>query len=132
MYRIGVDVGGTFTDFTLLDEADGSVHFYKTASTPHDPSQAIETGLREMLSSLGFDAAAVTYLGHGTTVATNIVIERAGARTGLLTTKGFPPPPLGSAAQNCQMSSTVPSWAHHTRGDYLALPCKCLAPTELQ
>lgn len=89
MYRIGVDVGGTFTDFTLHDDANGEVHFYKTASTPHDPSQAIEEGLRAMLAQLGFAAADVGYLGHGTTVATNIVIERRGARTGLLTTKGF-------------------------------------------
>lgn len=89
MYRIGVDVGGTFTDFTLLDETSGQIHFYKTPSTPHDPSEAIENGLRGMLEGLSFDAGDVTYLGHGTTVATNIVIERRGARTGLVTTKGF-------------------------------------------
>lgn len=89
MYRIGVDVGGTFTDFTLLDEPSGEVHFYKTPSTPHDPSEAIENGLRGMLDGLGFAPGDVSYLGHGTTVATNIVIERRGARTGLVTTKGF-------------------------------------------
>lgn len=89
MYRIGVDVGGTFTDFTLLDESSGEVHFYKTPSTPHDPSEAIENGLRGMLDGLGFAPANVSYLAHGTTVATNIVIERRGARTGLMTTKGF-------------------------------------------
>jgi N-methylhydantoinase A len=89
MYRIGVDVGGTFTDFTLLDETSGEIHFYKTPSTPHDPSEAIEVGLRGMLDGLGFDAKDVEYLGHGTTVATNIVIERRGAKTGLVTTKGF-------------------------------------------
>lgn len=89
MYRIGVDVGGTFTDFTLLDESSGEVHFYKTPSTPHDPSEAIENGLRGMLDGLGFAPANVSYLAHGTTVATNIVIERRGARTGLVTTKGF-------------------------------------------
>ena len=87
MYRIGVDVGGTFTDFTLLDEARGEVRFFKVESTPADPSEAIENGLRQMLSTV--DAAKVGYLGHGTTVATNIVIERRGARTGLLTTRGF-------------------------------------------
>src|SRR5215217_6866451 len=89
MYRIGVDVGGTFTDFTLLDDSSGEVHFFKTSSTPHDPSEAIENGLRAMLGELGFDPGSVTYLAHGTTVATNIVIERRGARTGLVTTKGF-------------------------------------------
>ena len=89
MYRIGVDVGGTFTDFTLLDESSGDIHFYKTPSTPHDPSEAIEHGLRGMLDTLDMAAGQVTYLGHGTTVATNIVIERRGARTGLITTRGF-------------------------------------------
>lgn len=89
MYRIGVDVGGTFTDFTLLDETSGEIHFHKTPSTPHDPSEAIENGLRGMLGRLGYAAGDVSYLGHGTTVATNIVIERRGARTGLVTTKGF-------------------------------------------
>ncbi|SEQ41028.1 N-methylhydantoinase A [Devosia sp. YR412] len=89
MYRIGVDVGGTFTDFTLLEQESGEIHFFKTPSTPHDPSEAIENGLRAMLEELSFSAADVVYLGHGTTVATNIVIERRGARTGLITTKGF-------------------------------------------
>lgn len=89
MYRIGVDVGGTFTDFTLHDQSSGNIHFSKVPSTPHDPSEAIENGLRLMLGELGLDPAGVGYLGHGTTVATNIVIERRGARTGLMTTKGF-------------------------------------------
>jgi len=89
MYRIGVDVGGTFTDFTLLEQESGHIHFFKTPSTPHDPSEAIENGLRAMLQELSFAPSDVVYLGHGTTVATNIVIERRGARTGLVTTKGF-------------------------------------------
>ncbi|MCA4910051.1 MAG: hydantoinase/oxoprolinase family protein, partial [Methylobacterium sp.] len=88
MYRIGVDVGGTFTDFTVHDEADGRILFFKVPSTPADPSEAIEKGLVEMLALFGMSAANVGYLGHGTTVATNIVIERRGARTGLLTTRG--------------------------------------------
>jgi N-methylhydantoinase A len=89
MLRIGVDVGGTFTDFTLLDETSGAVRFFKVESTPSDPSEAIENGLAQMLATFGLEAARVGYLGHGTTVATNIVIERRGARTGLLTTRGF-------------------------------------------
>ncbi|MBM6581860.1 hydantoinase/oxoprolinase family protein [Microvirga sp. BT689] len=88
-YRIGVDVGGTFTDFTLLDPSNGEIRFFKVGSTPHDPSEAIEQGLRLAFAEFGIDARRVAYLGHGTTVATNIVIERRGARTGLLTTKGF-------------------------------------------
>jgi len=89
MHRIGVDVGGTFTDFTLLDEARDAVVFHKTPSTPHDPSEAIERGTRELLAREGLDAAQVAHFGHGTTVATNLVIERRGVRTGLITTRGF-------------------------------------------
>lgn len=89
MYRIGIDVGGTFTDFTLLAEADGKVSFHKVASTPHDPSEAIERGIADLLRDHRIAPAQVTHIGHGTTVATNLVIERKGALTGLITTKGF-------------------------------------------
>ena len=89
MYRIGIDVGGTFTDFTLLDARDGQLSFFKVPSTPADPSEAIEMGLRQMADAFGYEPAHVVYLGHGTTVATNTVIQRTGARTRLLTTKGF-------------------------------------------
>lgn len=89
MYRIGVDVGGTFTDFVMVDTADGSLAFHKVPSTPHDPSSAIAAGIAEMLELNGVDPASVGYVGHGTTVATNMVIERRGVPTALLTTKGF-------------------------------------------
>ena len=89
MVRIGIDVGGTFTDFILMNEDDGAIRFFKVPSTPGDPSEAIESGLIQLMADAGVDGAKVGYLGHGTTVATNIVIERKGARTGLLTTKGF-------------------------------------------
>ncbi len=89
MFRIGVDVGGTFTDFTVLDERDSQIRFFKVPSTPREPSEAIEDGLRQMIATFGLAASEIGYLGHGTTVATNIVIERRGARTGLLTTRGF-------------------------------------------
>ncbi len=89
MYRIGVDVGGTFTDFTIFDGTSGEVHFHKVPSTRHDPSEAIATGLRQLLDDHGLAAEKVSYLGHGTTVATNIVIEGRGARAGMLTTRGF-------------------------------------------
>jgi N-methylhydantoinase A len=89
MYRIGVDVGGTFTDFTIVKEQDGAVFNFKIPSTPQDPSKAIQDGVRQMLANLDIAPEAVSYLGHGTTVATNMVIERRGAATGLLTTKGF-------------------------------------------
>jgi N-methylhydantoinase A len=87
--RIGVDVGGTFTDLALVDEATGRITFHKVPSTPHDPSQAIETGILGILALAKGAPAEVVFLGHGTTVATNMVIERRGAKTGLLTTQGF-------------------------------------------
>lgn len=87
MIRIGIDVGGTFTDLTLLDGAL-AVH-HKTPSTPAEPAAAIETGLRELLGLAGRPPSAVDWIGHGATVATNMAIERKGAKTGLITTKGF-------------------------------------------
>ena len=89
MYRIGIDVGGTFTDFTLIDESDGEVTFFKVPSTPHDPSEAIELGIAGLLEQQHIAAADISHLSHGTTVATNLIIERKGARCGLITTKGF-------------------------------------------
>jgi len=89
MVRIGIDVGGTFTDFTLLSEDDGRVHFHKVASTPLDPSEAIATGIAELLAQHRLSPQQVAHVGHGTTVATNLIIERRGARAGLLITRGF-------------------------------------------
>jgi N-methylhydantoinase A len=87
--RIGVDVGGTFTDLAMADEATGRIGFHKVPSTPSDPSQAIEAGVRGILEKHGRRAEEVAFVGHGTTVATNMAIERRGARTGMVTTKGF-------------------------------------------
>ncbi|RWA78201.1 hydantoinase/oxoprolinase family protein [Mesorhizobium sp.] len=87
-YRIGVDVGGTFTDLSLVNELTGELRHFKTPSTPHDPSEAIGNGLIQVISA-GFDPAAIVHFGHGTTVATNMIIERKGTPTGLITTKGF-------------------------------------------
>jgi len=89
VYRIGIDVGGTFTDFTLLREADGRVGFHKVASTPQDPSEAIARGIADLLETHRIAPPEVAHVGHGTTVATNLVIERRGAVAGLLTTRGF-------------------------------------------
>ncbi|SAL18664.1 5-oxoprolinase (ATP-hydrolyzing) [Caballeronia sordidicola] len=89
MYRIGIDVGGTFTDFTLVNEADQKVSFHKVPSTPHDPSEAIGNGIAGLLDMHKIAPSEVAHIGHGTTVATNLVIERKGAPTGLITTQGF-------------------------------------------
>jgi len=86
--RIGVDVGGTFTDLVLVTE-DGSVARKKLLSTSGNYAEAIFTGIREVLHEAGIARDNVKELIHGTTVATNAIIERRGARTGLVTTEGF-------------------------------------------
>lgn len=89
MHRIGIDVGGTFTDFTILNEDTFETSFFKVSSTPQDPSEAIRQGIAQMLADHRIDPAHVTFVGHGTTMATNMIIERRGVSTGLLTTRGF-------------------------------------------
>jgi N-methylhydantoinase A len=87
--RIGIDVGGTFTDFVLLDDASGQTHTYKCLTTPRDPSDAIEEGLRALAGRLPGCLARLEEVIHGTTLVINAIIERKGAPTGLLTTRGF-------------------------------------------
>lgn len=89
MVRIGIDVGGTFTDFVVADGKTGALSYYKVPSSPSDPSVAIAQGTSEMLERFSIQPHEVEYFGHGTTVATNMVIERRGVKTGLVTTKGF-------------------------------------------
>jgi N-methylhydantoinase A len=90
MWRVGVDSGGTFTDICLVDEANGAVAVWKVPSTPGDPSRAIAGGAVDALREAAGDAAAaVSYFGHGTTVATNTLIQHRGAAVGLITTEGF-------------------------------------------
>jgi N-methylhydantoinase A len=91
-YKIGIDVGGTFTDFLLTSE-DGSSEIYKVLSTPDDPSIGLMNGLEEMAKARNISLREfikdVETIVHGTTVTTNAVLTRRGARTGLLTTKGL-------------------------------------------
>ena len=82
---IGVDIGGTFTDFAVLDEKTGRIETYKTPSTHGNPLRAVQSGLDE----LEIDLASVGRFAHGTTIGTNAVLERGGARTALVTTAGF-------------------------------------------
>lgn len=86
---IGIDVGGTFTDFSCFDADCGELFYYKVSSTPDDPSRAIINGLKELLSKRGIAPCDISYLAHGTTVATNALIQKKGGKTGLITTKGF-------------------------------------------
>jgi N-methylhydantoinase A len=87
--RIGVDIGGTFTDLVWVDEATGSVRVGKLLTTPKEPAQAVEQGIVTLLADAGSTPATVRTVIHGTTLATNALIERKGAKVGLLTTAGF-------------------------------------------
>ena len=87
-YRVGVDIGGTFTDIVFLAD-DGTVLARKVASTPDDYSRGVLEGVRGGVAELGIEPAAVSEISHGFTVATNAIIENKGANTALITTEGF-------------------------------------------
>ena len=88
-YRIGVDIGGTFTDFALFDDATGDITTHKLLTTPGDPSTAVIAGVSAVTAEAGIAIADVATIVHGTTLVTNAVIERRGAPTAMLVTKGF-------------------------------------------
>ncbi|MEQ6250726.1 hydantoinase/oxoprolinase family protein [Sulfitobacter sp. HNIBRBA3233] len=88
-YAVAVDIGGTFTDISLLDRASGAIWRAKTPSVPDDPSQAFMTGVNMVLEDAGIAASDLGRVLHGTTVATNMILEGKGARTALVTTRGF-------------------------------------------
>jgi len=88
-YRIGVDIGGTFTDFVMLDTQTGRLHNDKVLTTPDDPSRAVLAGVQRLLQTHGITATEVAHLIHGTTLVANALIERKGVKTALVTTRGF-------------------------------------------
>lgn len=88
-YRIAVDTGGTFTDLCLMDDENGRLAVAKVASTPPDPAEGVINGVRKLMSMAGLQAAEIGFFLHGTTVATNALLEGKGALTGLITTEGF-------------------------------------------
>lgn len=88
-YRLGVDVGGTFTDVLLVDEAGGATYTAKVPSTPADSSIGVLNGIERVCSQAAIDPKQITHVMHGTTVATNTVLTMTGARVGLVTTKGY-------------------------------------------
>ncbi len=88
-YRLGVDIGGTFTDIALLDEQAGAFWTHKQLTTPDDPARAVLEGVEAILTRVGVPIEQVDWFAHGTTLVTNAVIERRGARTGMLVTAGF-------------------------------------------
>jgi N-methylhydantoinase A len=88
-FRIGIDIGGTFTDATLIDEETGEIHVGKVSTTPRDPSRGFMEAATRLLERVAISPADVRSVVHGTTVATNAIIERKVARTGFITTAGF-------------------------------------------
>ncbi len=88
-YRIGVDIGGTFTDFCAFDESSGAVHTLKVLSTPDEPGAEVVAGLAALRDRYGIQPGDVSYFTHGTTVGVNTVIQRKGANLCLFTTKNF-------------------------------------------
>src|SRR5438034_429309 len=89
MKRLGVDVGGTFTDLIYVDDEAGRILVHKLATTPADPSQGTVQGIRELAEQAGVAPSQLDQVFHGTTIATNIVIEHNGATVGLLTAEGY-------------------------------------------
>ena len=86
--RLGVDVGGTFTDHILFDEDSGLLYTFKTPSTPEDPSRSVMAGVSHFATEPR-GLSGLWLMAHGTTVNTNTVLSRTGAKIGLITTKGF-------------------------------------------
>lgn len=120
-YRLGVDVGGTFTDLLLVDETSGNVFTAKVPSTPDDSSIGVLNGIERVCETAGVDPSKISQVMHGTTVATNTVLTGTGAKVGLVTTKGF--------RQVLQIArSYVPGglggWVIYNKSDALA-PLSC-------
>src|SRR5499425_3955623 len=88
-YWLGIDIGGTFTDFALFDTHRGDVLGLKVPSTPHEFAEAVRIGLARLADEHGIDLREIGTVVHGTTIAVNTLIQRTGARLGLLVTEGF-------------------------------------------
>jgi len=89
IYRLGCDIGGTFTDFVLLNDETGEIQINKCLTTPQDPSDAVQQGVKKMLETTPGFVKRLDEVIHGTTLVINSIIERKGAKTGLITTQGF-------------------------------------------
>src|SRR5713101_560963 len=87
--RLGVDIGGTFTDLVVIDDATGTARVGKVLTTAKDPAPGVEEGIHALVDEAGVRSDAVRAVVHGTTLATNALSERKGAKTALLTTEGF-------------------------------------------
>lgn len=89
MYQLGIDTGGTFTDFVVYNEDTGQLSTFKSLSTPDDPSRSVMSGIERALEDYKFDSSDIRRIVYGTTVATNALLESKGSQTGLITTDGF-------------------------------------------
>ena len=87
--RLGVDIGGTFTDLALVDEDTGQQTTFKVSSTPSDYSAAVVDAIKALSTEHGIAPSSLTFLSHATTVVTNAILESKGARAALITTDGF-------------------------------------------
>ncbi|RME43764.1 MAG: hydantoinase/oxoprolinase family protein, partial [Chloroflexi bacterium] len=87
--RLGIDVGGTFTDVVLIDDRSGQIYYTKVLTTPKNPAEGVMNGIEKILGATSSSMNDVEYLVHGSTIGTNALIERKGAKTGLITTEGF-------------------------------------------
>jgi N-methylhydantoinase A len=87
--RLGIDVGGTFTDLVLIDDQSGQFYYTKTLTTPESLSDGVVAGIKKIFAQAGAKVESLEYIVHGTTIGTNTMIERNGARVGLITTQGF-------------------------------------------
>ena len=115
-YRLGVDVGGTFTDLFLVDDADDRQWRVKTPSTPADPSQGVLAGVARICAEAGIAPPSSRNVVHGTTVATNAVLECKGARVGLITTRGLRADPAPRALADARARWPAgSSWSSPTR-----------------
>ena len=88
-YRLGFDIGGTFTDFVMVDTFESRIHLHKCLTTPEDPSIGALDGMLELLERVDVELGEIGHLVHGTTLVTNTIIERRGSKVGYLTTEGF-------------------------------------------
>ena len=88
-YQLGFDIGGTFTDFTLIDSHTGQLKVFKSLTTPDDPAQGALNGMQEFYDKVGINHQAVNYIIHATTLVANTLIEHKGVPVGLITTQGF-------------------------------------------
>ena len=88
-YRLGFDIGGTFTDFVLADALEERIHLHKCLTTPDDPSVGALEGMAVMLKRIGVAMTEIGHIVHGTTLVTNAIIGRRGCKLGFLTTRGF-------------------------------------------